>query len=75
MIPQPPGWMAMQAGHHWLDHFDSDGHFHGTVVLQWAPSAKKWCHSGNVGTGMYVDVTEHWRYSAECPMPDFPERA
>lgn len=57
------------AGHHWLDCYDIDGHFHQRVVLQWNPSAKRWSHSGDVGTGIYVN-TQYWRYVAPCPIPE-----
>lgn len=67
--PVPPGYEIRAAGHHWLDHYDSDGHYFGRVVLQWNPAAKKWSHSGNVGTGMYV-ITSNWKYVAPCPIPE-----
>jgi hypothetical protein len=66
--PAPPGWKAKYAEHHWLEHIDIDGHGRGVVCLQWNPGAKRWSHSGQVGTGMYVD-TLGWRYVAECPLP------
>lgn len=64
----PPGHHVRGAGHHWLEILDCDGHSFGICVLQWNPGARKWSHSGNVGTGMYVD-TRYWRYVAECPLP------
>jgi hypothetical protein len=67
--PKPPVNMIKQAEHHWLDSYDSDGHFFGTYVLQWAPGVNRWCHSGNVGTGMYVN-TYYWSYNSHCKMPD-----
>lgn len=66
--PTPPGVHVAEAGHHWLEELDYDGHFHGLVVLQWQPNAKKWCHSGNAATGLNVD-TSGWRYLAPCPTP------
>lgn len=70
--PVPP--QPKDAGHHWLEDFDCDGHSFGMVVAQWNPGARRWSHSGNVATGMYLD-TRHWKYVAPCPMPDFPEKA
>lgn len=67
--PTPPGWKAKIAGHHWLDKRDSDGHSFGLVVLQWNPVAKKWSHSGDCGTGIYIE-TRYWQYVSECPMPE-----
>ena len=65
----PPGYQVRHAGHHWLEEYDSDGHFHGLKVLQWNPGAMKWSHSGLVGTGLYVEVTTHWKYHSECALP------
>jgi hypothetical protein len=68
--PTPPTFQIKQAEHHWLDIFDSDGHYFGRVILQWAPSAKKWCHSGNVGTDIYLEnVDENWKYVCKQEMP------
>lgn len=67
--PQPPTKHIRTADHHWLDRYDIDGHFHHRVVLQWNPSAKRWSHSGNVGTGIYVN-TQYWRYVAPCLIPE-----
>ena len=67
--PKPPSKYLRTAEHHWLDIFDGDGHFFGMVVLQWAPGAQRWCHSGNVGTGMFVP-TQNWRYKTHCQMPE-----
>jgi len=66
--PSPPTYQVKMAGHHWLEHMDMDGHSFGVVVLQWNPGAKRWSHSGNVGTGIYVD-THHWRYVGPCSIP------
>ncbi len=69
-IPRPPGYEQKQGEHHWLDIFDCDGHYFGRVILQWAPSAQKWCHSGNLGTGMYCEqVNEYWKYVCKQEMP------
>lgn len=67
--PQPPGNEIKLANHHWLDHYDSDGHYFGRIVLQWNPGAKRWSHSGNVGTSMYVS-TRHWKYVCTCSIPE-----
>ena len=67
--PQPLGHHVRLAGHHWLERLDIDGHSFGLVCLQWNPCAKKWSHSGNVGTNLYVE-TQGWRYVERCPMPD-----
>lgn len=64
----PPGHHARLGGHHWLQEVDFDGRVMDTVVLQWNPGVQRWSHSGNVGTGMYVD-TKGWKYLAICPMP------
>lgn len=64
----PPNNELKLANHHWLEVWDSDGHFFEFVVLQWNPVAKRWSHSGNVATGLYVN-TEGWRYSCKCPLP------
>lgn len=66
--PVPPGWRAKTASHHWLEKFDCDGHSGGLMVLQWNPAARRWSTSGNVGTGLYCNVTG-WKYVAYCPMP------
>lgn len=68
--PIPPKWHARTAEHHWLLNTDMDGHTFGLVVLQWCPSARRWTHSGNVGTGMYVP-TKYWVYKGLCPIPGF----
>lgn len=65
--PIPPN--TKTAEHHWLEVFDSDGHSFGLVVLQWNPGAKRWSHSGDIGTGIYVN-TYGWKYIAKCPMPE-----
>ncbi len=67
--PTPPTNALRTAGHHWLDDYDSDGHYFGCVVLQWNPGAMRWSHSGNVGAGLYVD-TAYWRYVAPCSIPE-----
>lgn len=67
--PVPPGYEIRAGGHHWLDRYDSDGHYFGRVVLQWNPGAKKWSHSGNVGSNMFVN-TSNWKYVAPCPIPE-----
>lgn len=67
--PKPPEAQARIAGHHWLDDYDSDGHYFGRVVLQWNPGAQRWSHSGMVATGSYVD-TAHWRYVCSCSIPE-----
>ena len=66
----PPNYHIKLAGHHWLEKIDMDGHSFGLIVLQWNPGAQKWSHSGNVGTGAYVEVPDSWKYIAECPMPE-----
>lgn len=65
--PVPPKGQKL-GGHHWLQEVDFDGRVMDTVVLQWSPGVQRWSHSGNVGTGMYVD-TKGWKYLAPCPMP------
>ena len=70
--PKPPVGHDRLAGHHWLDVYDGDGHYFGTRVLQWNPGAKKWSHSGEVATGLYVETT-YWVYNQPCPMPDAAE--
>lgn len=67
--PQPPVNQARFAEHHWLQQITYDGHYGSVIVLQWNPSAKRWSHSGDVGTGVYVD-TGGWRYLGPCEMPD-----
>lgn len=67
--PKPPINHIRFAGHHWLDDYDSDGHFFERVVLQWNPGAQRWSHSGMVGTGSYVN-TSYWRYVGPCPIPE-----
>ena len=54
-FPTPPKHELKSANHHWLDVYDSDGHYFERVIRQWAPQAQKWCHSGNVGTGIYTE--------------------
>lgn len=66
--PVPPNMHIMDAGHHWVEDIDFDGHSHGLRVLQWQPHAKRWCASGDVATGRNVD-TVGWRYLAPCPQP------
>lgn len=66
--PVPPN--IQDAGHHWLEVFDSDGHNLGLVVAQWNPGARRWSPSGYVGLGGYLD-TAYWRYVAPVTMPDF----
>ncbi len=64
----PPGHHARLGGHHWVQKIDTDGSVIDTVVLQWNPSVRRWSHSGNVGTGLYVDI-KGWKYLSVCPMP------
>lgn len=66
--PQLLDWQSKLGGHHWLIEYDYDGRAKDTVVLQWAPGAQRWCHSGNLGTGQYVD-TQGWKYLCPCKMP------
>lgn len=66
MSPVPKN--IKQAEHCWLEVKDSDGHSFGPVVAQWNPKAQKWSHSGDVGTGRYLN-TEFWEYIAPCPFP------
>lgn len=68
--PVPPAKYYRGADHHWIQKFDCDGHQGDCVCLQWNPSAKRWSHSGYVGSGIYVE-TKGWKYVAHCPMPDF----
>jgi len=65
----PPLHHSKLALHHWLDAFDCDGRYEGRIVLQWNPGALRWSHSGNVGTGHYVD-TKYWKYVGLCVMPN-----
>jgi hypothetical protein len=44
--------------HYWIQLVDSDEHYHSKIVLQWAPNAKRWCHSGNLGTDIYANHIE-----------------
>lgn len=67
--PTPPTKNLKSADHHWLDIYDSDGHYFGRVVLQWNPAAKRWSHSGMLATNSYID-TKHWEYVGLCPMPE-----
>ena len=67
--PTPKGHHIQYAGHHWLLEKSYDGHCMQTVVLQWQPNAKEWCHSGDVATGRNVDTTG-WEYLCPCPMPE-----
>jgi len=66
--PVPPLRMSMDAGHHWLEIRDIDGHSFGLIVLQWQPYAKKWCRSGDIATGRDMDCSG-WIYVAPCPIP------
>lgn len=54
------------AGHHWLRELSYDGHHMQTVVLQWQPNARKWCHSGDVATGR--DNRHTW-VDVHCTLP------
>lgn len=67
-LPEPKPPHPKSADHHWLQIRDFDGHDMGTVVLQWNPCAQRWSHSGDVGTGYYIN-TNGWVYIAPCPMP------
>lgn len=69
-IPKPSGNELRMANHHWLDHYDYDGHYFGRVILQWCPVAQKWAHSGMVGTNSYVHVTEYWKYVCKQEIPE-----
>ncbi|MDE1171191.1 MAG: hypothetical protein PW734_08300, partial [Verrucomicrobium sp.] len=66
--PAPPGIHIAHAGHHWLMVTDFDGRFHGLVVMQWQPGAKRWCHSGDVATGRDVDASG-WEYVEPVAQP------
>jgi hypothetical protein len=65
--PVPPNPKA--AAHAWLEVRDCDGHSFGLVVAQWNPGARRWSHSGYVGSGCYLDTT-YWRYAAPLAMPE-----
>lgn len=67
--PQPPANGMKMAGHHWIQLRDYEGRQTDLVVLQWCPGAKRWSHSGNVGTDMYVN-TKGATYFCSCPMPE-----
>lgn len=69
----PPGHHINYAGHHWLRMVDFDGHSNGTIVLQWQPHARKWCHSNNFSTGRNYDNVDYYLYVAPCPMPLFED--
>lgn len=66
--PKPPGHHSRLGGHHWVQEVDFDGREQDIVVLQWNPSAQRWSHSGNCGTGAYVNI-KGWKYLRPCPMP------
>lgn len=66
--PQPQGFHARLAGHHWVQEVDFDGRDGDMIVLQWNPAVKRWSHSGKVGTGAYLDI-HGWKYVGLCPMP------
>lgn len=68
--PTPPAKYLKMADHHWLEVLDYDGHSFGVVVLQWNPQAKRWSHSGMVGTSIYID-TSCYKYLQYCPVPEF----
>lgn len=67
--PVPPNKYIKGGYHHWLEKYDCDGHFFGLIVLQWNPGAKRWSHSGNLGTEWYIN-TENWKYHSVCLMPE-----
>lgn len=67
--PVPPGRALLQAGHHWLAETDYEGRILFLRVMQWAPCAKRWCRSGEVASGEYVEC-EGWKYISECPVPE-----
>ena len=67
--PLPPMSYVRRAEHHWLDEYDSDGHYHGRIVLQWNPGAQRWSHSGMLATNSYIN-TKFWKYVGHCPMPE-----
>ena len=52
-IPTPVGHYKKMALHWWVDLYDYDGRYTETVCLQWAPNARMWCHSGDLGTGIF----------------------
>lgn len=66
--PVPPGHHARLGGHHWLQEVDFDGRVCDTVVYQWNPGVQRWSHSGEIGTGYYME-TKGWKYLQPCPMP------
>lgn len=70
--PVPPNEYLKRSDHHWLEVLDIDGHSFGLQVVQWNPGARRWTHSGNFGTGIYLN-TECWRYVAHCPLPGTEE--
>jgi hypothetical protein len=66
--PRPDGRLAREAGHHWLEVRDYDGHSFGPIVLQWNPGAERWTYSGEAGSTRYVEA-DRYRYIAPCPLP------
>lgn len=67
--PKPPVVFLKSASHHWLQELDHDGRLGQPVVLQWAPASERWCISGGVASGIFMD-TRGWKYLAPCPAPD-----
>lgn len=70
--PHPPVQHQKQAGHHWLEGFNSDNQSLGLYVLQWNPESKKWSRSGESASGRFVDTTVPvglWKYISHCPEP------
>lgn len=68
-IPVPESLSERKlANHHWLAVYDSDGHYHRSVVLQWNPGAQKWSLSGQVGSDCYIN-TKHFVYLCPCVQP------
>lgn len=68
--PRPPLVFIKSASHHWLQEVYDDGRPGQPVVLQWSPASERWCISGDVASGIFMD-TRGWKYLAPCPVPDF----
>ena len=65
----PPPEHIQYAGHHWLRVVAYGSGALETVVLQWAPNAFEWYHSGCVATNARPIDTTGWIYIAPCPLP------
>lgn len=70
--PLPPTHELSLSKSYWLSRIDFDGRLGDpTVVAQWQPGAKQWCHVGDYATGRDLNLTDYV-VIGPAEQPEFP---